>query len=217
MVISILGIRLKYYVGWTLGEAAVISSGQSYNGEDAVTKEPRFDRFYNVGIRYVEFGVFVPIVTANWNHGTHVWLKRYIYFRMNRHINREVAIYLTYMVSAFWHGFYPAYFAVFIFYAIYTETQKDLYKICCKYPAVGSTVGLVCVYLLTFLGIVHLGGVFTILLLSDVKHYMRGIFWPPVLYLVLFIFLKATRNFACKHSFCQGAQKDHRARKERNT
>jgi hypothetical protein len=35
---------------------------------------------------------------------TSVWLKRYVYFRAPR---GNIALYSTYAVSAFWHGFYP--------------------------------------------------------------------------------------------------------------
>jgi hypothetical protein len=193
-MIGIIGIRSKYYVGWILGEAAVIGSGQAYNGYNEDTKEHKFDRFYSIRIHYIEFGVFMPVVTENWNHSTTVWLKRYIYFRMNRLINRELALYLTYTVSAFWHGFYPSYLGVFIFYALYTETHKELYKICCKYPKLGSPVVLIFVYILTFLGGAHIGTSFTLLLLTNIKHFLHAIYWIPLFYIALFIFLKVTRK-----------------------
>jgi len=195
LIISVVGVRSKYYVGWTLGEAAVIGSGQSYNGLNEDTKEHKFDRFYSIRVNYIEFSVFMPVVTENWNHSTTVWLKHYIYFRMNRLINRELALYLTYAISAFWHGFYPAYFGTFIFYAIYTETHKELYKICCKYPKIGSPVGLIFIYILTFLGIAQLGTAFTLLLLTNIKNFLHGIYWIPLFFTALFIFLKITRKF----------------------
>ena len=176
-----------------MAEAAVIASGQSYNGQDPVTKEHRFDKLSSVEILSVEFGVFIPLVTERWNCMGHLWLKRYIYFRMNRHINRDLALYLTYMISAFWHGFYPSYFIVFILYALYTETQKDLYKICCKYPKLGSIPGLIICYILSYLGIAHLGAMFTILLLYDIAELIKAIYWIPIFYIVIFAFLKLTR------------------------
>ena len=35
---------------------------------------------------------------------------------------------LTYMVSAFWHGFYPFYYVVFFFSAMLTELAKDVFR-----------------------------------------------------------------------------------------
>ena len=135
-------LKSKYFVGWSMGDAAVIASGQAYNGLDKETKEPRFDRFYAIDICAVEFSVFSSAVTEGWNHCAHMWLKRYVYFRTNKLINRETALYLTYVISAFWHGFYPLYFAVFVLYAIITENHKDIHQMCLKYPVLRSKSAL---------------------------------------------------------------------------
>jgi len=34
----------------------------------------------------------------------------------------------TFIVSAFWHGFYPSYYIMFFFAAILSEVNKDIYK-----------------------------------------------------------------------------------------
>ena len=34
----------------------------------------------------------------------------------------------TFMVSAFWHGFYPFYYAMFFFAAVLSEVAKDIFK-----------------------------------------------------------------------------------------
>jgi hypothetical protein len=132
MIVS-LCVKSKYYIGWTMSEAANCASGESYN-VDPVTKEGRFDRFYNIDLMGVEFSIFSWAVTECWNHNAHMWLRRSIYFRMNRKINREAALYLTYIISAFWHGFYPFYFPAFTLYAVVTENHKEIYKLCAKYP-----------------------------------------------------------------------------------
>ena len=123
-----------------MSEAALAASGQSYNGEDKVTKEPLFDRVYVIDILGVEFGVFSHAITECWNHNAHVWLKRYVYFRMNRVINRDAALYLTYIVSAFWHGFYPIYFSSFLLYSIVTENHKDIHKLFLKFSFLRKTI-----------------------------------------------------------------------------
>jgi len=135
LIMNALRKKSTYYIGWSMAEAAIAASGQSYNGIDEKTKEPKFDRFYVIDILSVEFNVFSHSVTEAWNHSTHIWLKRYIYFRMNRVINRETAIYTTYIVSAFWHGFYPAYFHGFILYAITTENHKAIYQFFTQYDS----------------------------------------------------------------------------------
>jgi hypothetical protein len=34
----------------------------------------------------------------------------------------------TFVVSAFWHGFYPSYYVMFVFAAILSEVNKDVFK-----------------------------------------------------------------------------------------
>jgi len=34
----------------------------------------------------------------------------------------------TFIVSAFWHGFYPFYYVLFFFAALFSEVAKDMYK-----------------------------------------------------------------------------------------
>ena len=129
-----------------MADAASCASGQMYNGVDPVTKQHRFDRFYAIDKMGVEFSIFSAAVTESWNVNAHMWLKRYIFFRLtpvltriapqygiNPKFVRDIALYLTYVLSAFWHGFYPIYFAAFVFYAVVTENFKEIYKMYVKY------------------------------------------------------------------------------------
>jgi hypothetical protein len=34
----------------------------------------------------------------------------------------------TFVVSAFWHGFYPSYYVMFVFAAVLSEINKDIFK-----------------------------------------------------------------------------------------
>jgi len=34
----------------------------------------------------------------------------------------------TFVVSAFWHGFYPSYYIMFVFAAVLSEINKDVYR-----------------------------------------------------------------------------------------
>ena len=133
-----MGIRAKYYVGWVMAEASLRASGQSYEGQDNSVSLPRFDRFYGIDELGVEFSIFANVENECWNHSANMWLKRYIYFRINRVMNKDVAIYVTYMISAFWHGFYPMYFLAFFFYAAISENFKDIYRLCTKFPIMRS-------------------------------------------------------------------------------
>lgn len=188
MFIIALYTKFKYYVGWSMAEAACIASGQSYDGEkNGVAK---FDRFYSIGPKGVEFGMFTMGVVEEWNHNAHMWLKRYLYFRMNRSMNRDFALYLTYMISAFWHGFYPVYFLAFFLYAIFTEASKELYAACCRHSFMRSPIVMIFVYVLTYLGVDYLGMLFDLLLFDRVKVFMSQIYWIPVANVLILIGFK---------------------------
>ena len=180
--------KFKYYIGWTMGESATIATGQAYNGEENGVH--KFDRFYSIDLTSVELGVFGVWINEGWNHNGHMWLKRYLYFRMNRIINRDAALYLTYVLSAFWHGFYPMYFLAFILYAVVTEAHKELYMYCCRNPFMQSKIILILIYILTYFGTDYLGMIFDLLLYVDVKNFMKGIYWTPIVNIVLLILFK---------------------------
>lgn len=58
----------------------------------------------------------------------HNWLKNYIFLRVIRRVggskNIFLPTFLTFMVSAIWHGFYPGYFIFFLSAAVYDYFYK---------------------------------------------------------------------------------------------
>ena len=65
-----------------------------------------------------------------WNHQVHLWLKFYVQERLVTPGQRpSFAVSMsTFLMSAFWHGFYPCYYLTFFFAAILAEVNKDLFK-----------------------------------------------------------------------------------------
>lgn len=65
-----------------------------------------------------------------WNHQVHLWLKFYIMARISTPGKRPGMFesMSTFIVSAFWHGFYPFYYVMFFFAAILVECAKDMFK-----------------------------------------------------------------------------------------
>ncbi len=60
----------------------------------------------------------------------HLWLKHYVYNRVitpgkRAGLKENLA---TFIISAFWHGFYPLYYVMFFFAAFLTELSKELYR-----------------------------------------------------------------------------------------
>ena len=60
----------------------------------------------------------------------HLWLKFYIMARLTPVGKRPGAFenMATFIVSAFWHGFYPFYYVMFFFAAVLSEVAKDIFK-----------------------------------------------------------------------------------------
>lgn len=112
--------RTKYYAAWTLSEAACMHIGISYNGVDANGKA-RWNRMSNVSPVGVEFGQNIRGVLADWNIVTAQWLRHYVYVRVVREGKKPgtSATYMTFLVSALWHGTRPGYYLTFLTAASY--------------------------------------------------------------------------------------------------
>ncbi|GMM51833.1 lysophospholipid acyltransferase [Starmerella bacillaris] len=113
--------RTKYYAAWTMSEAACMHIGFSYNGIDSETGKVRWDRMSNIRPVGVEFGQNIRGVLADWNIITASWLRNYVYLRVVKEGKKPGAraTYITFLVSALWHGTRPGYYLTFITAAFY--------------------------------------------------------------------------------------------------
>eukprot|EP00128_Syssomonas_multiformis_P000227 Colp12_sorted_trinity150504_noHs@30298 len=120
-------LRCKYYFAWLYAEGSCICAGIGFNGWDS-SGRARFDRVTNCQIINLETAQSIKGITDNWNTGTGLWLRRYVYLRLTPPGMRPTffANLITYAVSAFWHGFYPGYYMMFITAALMGSTAKDL-------------------------------------------------------------------------------------------
>ena len=64
-------------------------------------------------------------IISEWNVSTNRWLNQYIYQRLGRTFKANLT---TYLVSAFWHGFYPGYYMCFVAGALYTALNRLIYQ-----------------------------------------------------------------------------------------
>ena len=129
--------RFKYYFAWYLSAAGCIASGlglskvhrpSTASGSAESTYE--WNRCTNVDAVGVELATSLPQITNEWNTGVNNWLKNYVYFRVEppasvtRYIStKSLANIVTKLTSAFWHGFYPAYY--FFFLGAFVVSQMD--------------------------------------------------------------------------------------------
>ncbi|KAF9431185.1 lysophospholipid acyltransferase [Entomortierella beljakovae] len=128
--LSALGARFKYYAVWKMAEGACVLAGFGYNGPDPKTGKPRWDASSNIDIWGYETGESLKELADSWNKGTNIWLKYSVYFRVLPKGQKPGALQtlLTFTVSAFWHGFYPGYYLMFLSTAFTLAAARLLRK-----------------------------------------------------------------------------------------
>lgn len=134
--------RFKYYFAWLLAEGACVLSGLGYIGKDEHGHH-RWGAISNVNILNVELAENFRMIMENWNIGTNLWLRNYVYLRIAPVGSKSTfgATIATFATSAFWHGFYPGYYMTFLFGGIVNEQARFLRR--CLRPwvlAAGSPI-----------------------------------------------------------------------------
>lgn len=106
---------MMYYSPWCLSDASMISCGIAYNGDNE-KKQINWERIVNCSVWINETSPTPLEMMRVWNHQIHQWLKHYVQSRINAPGERVglKATFGTFMVSAFWHGFYPFYYFMFV-------------------------------------------------------------------------------------------------------
>jgi len=117
--VGMMAARCLYYVGWKLTDSAIILSGISYDGKKD------FKEIESCNVEGIELGTSPREMMDSWNHMTAVWLKHYVYEWVPKKYGKT---FITFMVSAFWHGFYPTYYLFFFNAFLLTESAWVIFK-----------------------------------------------------------------------------------------
>ncbi|XP_064652165.1 lysophospholipid acyltransferase 2-like [Lineus longissimus] len=120
LLFSVFFSRAKYYFAWSLGEAISNSAGIGFNGFDK-NGDAKWDLVKNVDIYELETATSFRTLIANWNIQTTNWLGYCVYTRAP-----YWRTFLTYGLSAVWHGFYPGYYLSFIGGAMFTTAARNV-------------------------------------------------------------------------------------------
>ncbi|QSL66766.1 hypothetical protein MERGE_001152 [Pneumocystis wakefieldiae] len=120
--------RLKYYGVWSIAEGACILSGigdvtRNHNGEIIHSS------FENINPYDVETAQNTKQLFEAWNKSANRWLKYYVYLRVISYDDNSKfkGSFVTFTVSAIWHGFYPGYYC-----------KKQLYNSFWKFMLISS-------------------------------------------------------------------------------
>lgn len=128
--LSITLLRAKYYCGWLLIQSSLNLSGfcldpaDHSNTRHILTADPSLELLPTLKDK-LEY----------WNASTQIWLKNYVYFRFysEEQIRKSpakanVSQYVTFVVSAVWHGFYPSYYFAFVQTGVLNQIAKYCFK-----------------------------------------------------------------------------------------
>ena len=126
--------RIKFTAAWKFAESAMIASGFGYtidsNGKSS------WNRAIAINWAKVEFGDTTKEMIDNWNMSVTTWIRKCVFNRISisgkdpekpSSLRRSLAQHCSFIFSAFWHGFYPAYYIMFFFFSIHAEVSKMAY------------------------------------------------------------------------------------------
>ncbi|KAJ3400835.1 hypothetical protein CcCBS67573_g08020 [Chytriomyces confervae] len=129
LLASALVQQCQFFSAWKLAEGACILCGFGYNGADEKNAGAfKWDRCENVRIWEIELAENPRMFLSAWNVQTALWLRSAVYLRLapeplpdqtleearEAKANASFATHATFLVSAFWHGFYPGFYLTFI-------------------------------------------------------------------------------------------------------
>ncbi|XP_014671243.1 PREDICTED: lysophospholipid acyltransferase 1-like isoform X2 [Priapulus caudatus] len=112
--------RAKYYFAWVMADVVCNASGFGFNGYNEDGTE-RWDLVQTVHIARFEFSLSWRDSLASWNTQTMVWLRMIAYERAPC-----MKTFLTYLLSAYWHGFFPGYYLTFGAGALVTIAARNV-------------------------------------------------------------------------------------------
>ena len=116
-------------------DAAVILSGQAFNGFDKETGihlshnnigKARFDRMSMVRIKPAELSVFFAQVTGNWYLPIGIWLTNCVFMRLKQDLMTKMII--TFIISLTWCGLHISYLVSFLYLEMAGYNFRYIYK-----------------------------------------------------------------------------------------
>jgi lysophospholipid acyltransferase len=190
--------RLFFYGPFSITTGSMIASGLGYNGKSKVDGSDQWDKVVQVYVWNIETGTTPLELLRYWNHQVHLWLKFYVGLRLVKKGGRQTffSSMATFIVSAFWHGFYPFYYVMFFFAAISNEVSKDLFKArkFLFYPVIPAILRPVLANLATMIVLNYFGTIFTALTFENGMKFMANTYYfVPISLFVILAFTRQTK------------------------
>lgn len=186
--------RFFYYGPFKFTTGAFIASGLGYCGPNSKPGK-QWDRVVGVYVLDVELAMSATTMLRAWNHQVHLWLKYYIQDRIQRGSRPTFLESMsTFVVSAFWHGFYPSYYIMFVLAAILNEINKDIYKSWFIFKSFMPIYAIryLAAHVLSFIAMNYFGILFQALTVERTMWYLKEtLYGVPIGLVSLLIFVRA--------------------------
>jgi lysophospholipid acyltransferase 1/2 len=116
-------VKLGFHFIWTLSDCVNNAAGLGFSGYDAHGNAV-WDLTTNLDFLKFELAMNPRIIANEWNITTARWLRRVSYDRITWQ-----RAHMTFLLSAFWHGFYPSYYLGLIYLGFLNETAKKMWRL----------------------------------------------------------------------------------------
>lgn len=188
--------RCKYFCAWKLSEGACILAGIGYippppyqgsNGQSEPHHHPHhpkrkgtWTRLTQVKPLTLETSSSFKVIVDNWNMQTVYWLRNYVFLRVPGSSTTRTII--TYLTSAFWHGFFTGYYLTFLHGAILSITARILRRrlrhiFHPKFPIIYNSLG----WLLSHIALNYSVAPFMVLGWNDSLNAWRSLWFGPTI------------------------------------
>ncbi|CAK8696774.1 unnamed protein product [Clavelina lepadiformis] len=116
--------RAKYYGVWLFADAVHNVAGIGFSGycEDG---KPQWELISNINILNIEMATGLKTYIDNWNITTVKWIRLVAYDRLST----KYRTWACFMLSAFWHGFFPGYYMMFLTCHVYLLVQRKARRV----------------------------------------------------------------------------------------
>jgi lysophospholipid acyltransferase len=157
----------------------MIFCGLAYDGHGK-SGNIKYDRYTNCKESEVELGYYVKKMVYSWNITIQYWMKKYVYMRLVAK-GEDAPIWkflFVFLISAFWHGFYPSYYFFFSYVGIYLFLSGDMkYFYSYYFQWMPQTAQILCAYFFTTWINLYIGSSFMMFNPSDLIHHYNCQYW----------------------------------------
>lgn len=139
-----------------------------------------------------------------WNMTIQYWMKKYVYMRIvGKEKNPAVwKFFLVFMISAFWHGFYPCYYIFFPMYGLYLFIIGEFkYVYSHKFGFIPKSIVPFLCWFFTWVLNSSFSASFRMYAFNDyVYHFSCINWWPQILFVAVFAFMVSPIGAGIKRS-----------------